>query len=315
MSILSPVNPSTVPMKKDLPVYKSILLALLVLAFACRKTVTTDNPPDTPVPPPARQVDSSGNMQPVPVTQPIPYPQTASTECPYAPNYGDSILYPQPTVQGQDYIVSPLNTPGTGTYISWPGGMVIDPNTGAIDVTQSQTGARYTVGFVKSGTNDTCLQTIVLAGADYLDSVYVLADGQTLASPYYNANPALTSICDPNGPGCQYDITGSANRMKVVVDNKTGVIDLQKSLSQGAFGILPLDGTTINPTIYYSLNDGSNNAIQQIQVQLVYYTSKSLIPQALLNQVLGRRLNALLNQLINLNPSPRPPIVIISRFN
>jgi hypothetical protein len=306
-------------MKKNLYIYKSLIFLLVVMVFACRKSITSENTSIT-TPPQVRQTDSSKTTQPTPATQTIPYPQTPPlSACSYAPNYGDSIIYPQPTAQGQDYIVSPINNPGQGTYIAWPGGMVINPNTGAIDVSQSETGGRYTLGFVKSGTTDTCLQTIILAGADYLDSVYVLSDGQTLASPYYNADPAITAICDsnssPNGPGCQYDITGSANSMKVIVNNKNGTIDLQKTLSQGAFGLLPVDGMTIYPTIYYSLNDGSNNAVQKIQVQLIYYTSKSLIPQALLSQVLGRRLNALLNQLINLNPSPRPPIVIISRFN
>ena len=163
------------------------------------------------------------------------------------------------------------------------------------------------------------VQTIILAGADYLDSVYILADSESTAAPYFDANPAITNQCSTNGStngqGCKWDLTKSATVSKLSVNPQTGVIDLQKSLSQGAFGLVPLDGATITPDIYYTLRDKSNQAVQHIQVQFIYYSSAALIPTALTNEIAGRRLNALLNKLINLNPSPRPPIVIVSRFH
>ena len=82
-----------------------------------------------------------------------------------SPIYGDSIIYPQPT-SGSDYIFRPVNNPGTGKYFSWPIGMVIDSVSGAIDVTKSQTGQRYDIGFIKSGTTDTCLSQLIIGGAD-----------------------------------------------------------------------------------------------------------------------------------------------------
>ena len=45
----------------------------------------------------------------------------------------------------------------------------------------------------------------------------------------------------------------------------------------GAFGLIPVNGQTITVPIYYRLNDPSNNALQNISVQLVYYDSQSLI--------------------------------------
>ena len=137
------------------------------------------------------------------LTQPIlfnshrPYPtkwflilRHPITGCSYSPDYGDTLIYPQPTTT-QDYIVVPINNPGTGRYFSWPEGMVIDSATGAINITKSETGERYAIGFVKEGTTDTCVQTLIIAGASYMDSVYVLANNATKAVPYFNANPNL----------------------------------------------------------------------------------------------------------------------------
>ena len=225
--------------------------------------------------------DSSHQVvQPKPYTltvQSVPYPMSPVTGCSYAPDYGDSIIYPQPTA-GPDYIVKPINNPGVGKYFSWPIGMVIDSSTGAINVSKSETGLRYDIGFVKAGTTDTCIKMLIIAGAAYMDSVYVLSNNQKLALPYFNANPYLASVCNGTGPGCQFDVTGSAKNAKIIVDNATGVIDLQKTLDGsggllnlgGAFGLLPLDGASVTSTIYYRLNDNSNKALQHIDVTFMY---------------------------------------------
>src|ERR1700761_8467830 len=98
-------------------------------AFQQRDTANTGSgtKPDTVAAPPAPTV---------------PLPQVPLNGCSFAPTYGDTIIFPQPT-NGQDYVVLPVNNPGPGKYLSWPGGMVIDSLTGAIDVTKSQTGQRY----------------------------------------------------------------------------------------------------------------------------------------------------------------------------
>jgi hypothetical protein len=249
-------------------------------------------------------------------TKKVPFPQTIPLgSCPLLPIYGDTIIFPQPAV-GQDYIVKPVNVPGPGKYLSWPEGMVIDSVTGAIDLTKSQTGMRYAIGFVENGTTDTCLSTLVVGGADYVDSIYVLADGQTTAIPYYDANPFLSTVCAGNG--CSFDVTGSAASQKVIVNTTSGVIDLQKTLNGtgilgGAFGILPLNGQSLTTTIYYRLNDPSNSALQHIDVQIAYYSSKSQIGTGILGNI-GTQIDNLLNfQLLSTTINPRPPLIIIVR--
>jgi hypothetical protein len=312
-------------MKKDLNSLKWLTLAVIFTVFACRKSVT-----DTPVPPqqpppqnpqdstqPAKKADTTS-------TPAAPFPQQPLTGCTYDPNYGDSIIYPQPT-SGQDYIVHPINVPGPGKFLAWPAGLVIDSVTGAIDVTKSETGERFAIGFVKAGTTDTCLSNLIIGGGSYMDSVYVLADGQTAAYPYYDANPTLTTICgtgNGNGTGCAFDVTGSAAMMKVVVNHSTGVIDLDKTLngpggllSSGAFGLVPLNGQTVTAMIYYRLNDPSNLATQHIQVEFMYYDSKSNINPGLLGSVVNKLDNILTGNLIDKSANPRPPLIIITRRN
>ncbi len=296
------------------------ILTLILALFACRKSVS-DVQPQTVVqsqPHDSTQQVKTDSTPAAPVT---PFPVAPITGCAYDPSYGDSIIYPQPT-NGQDYIVSPINNPGPGKYISWPVGLVIDSVTGAIDVTKSNTGQRYDIGFVKAGTTDTCLSPLIIGGADYMDSVYVLADNATQAVPYFDANPYLASICTGQGPGgnsCSFDVTGSAASQKVIVNSSTGVIDLQKTLNGsllglgGAFGLIPTNGQTAVATIYYKLNDASNMALQHITVNMVYYDSKSNMTSGLLNSIVGKLDDALMGNLILGGGNPRPPLIVIVR--
>jgi hypothetical protein len=307
------------------------LIAALLIVLSCGKSVTELQPADPNLPPRSLHPGSSPDNDTVttivrsdtsatPTPPPPPFPQAPApvASCSYAPVYGDSIIYPQPT-SGQDYVVNPVNSPGAGKYLSWPVGMALDSLTGAIDVTKSQTGLRYEIGFIKSGTNDTCLNQLIIGGADYMDSVYVLDNGSTTAAPYYEANAYLPSICSGPGSGCSFDVTGSAAQKKVIVNTSTGIIDLQKTLNGtgllgGAFGLLPLNGQTASATIYYRLNDPSNQALQHIDVEIGYFNSRSQINYGLLNSLTGIVGNILSGNIIS-DANPRPPLIIIVRHN
>jgi hypothetical protein len=217
-------------------------------------------------------------------------------------------------------MIFPVNNHGAGKYFAWPAGMVLDQNTGAIDLTQSQAGMRYAIGFVPSGTKDTCISSLIIGGASYLDSAYNLASGDTLARPYFNANGGLLNVCSTPG-ACSFDYNGKAGSQGVVVDPSTGVIELSKTTGngkgqyKGLFGGTPKDGATAIVPISYKLNDGSNNAPQQISVEFIYYDSKSSVPANLLNSMQSKATNALNNQLISTSMNPRPPLIIITRRN
>jgi hypothetical protein len=300
-------------MKKEIYFFRlSVFFLAFIIVFACQKTVPNANQNSN-----QRLSQNNPSNPDSPTLQTVPFPESPVSDCPYAPNYGSSVIYPQPTSGSNDYIVSPINNPGVGTYLSWPQGLVIDPTTGAINLTKSQTGQRYDIGFVKSGTTDTCITQLIVGGALYIDSVYVMANDAYQVYSYYNANPALVWNCPSTGGSgsCRFDITGSAKNAHVSIDPNNGWIDLKKTLIDGAFGPIPFDGQIISVPIFYQLNDGSNMAIQNITVNIIYYSSKSSIPSLLLNTLRTKLNNFQTNQLIQKSGNPRPPLIIITRDN
>lgn len=283
-------------MKTRLLTVLGFSFAVAMMLVACRKSGTS-----TEIDPP---VDLSKD------TSIVQFPQTMNLTCPYAPDYGDTLICANPD-NGQDYIISPVNNPGVGKYLSWPIGMKIDSTTGAINVTKSEPGLRYMVGFIRDGTADTCLTELVLAGASYMDSVHVLGEGQKYSSPYYNADPSLTSVCSTGN--CQFDITNEANNKKIAVDKNTGKIDLEKTLNQGAFGLITNPGDMVETTIYYKVNDGCDTSVHHIKVQFMYFNSTSQINASLRTYLLTKITNALNGNLLSTTYNPRPPLIIITR--
>jgi hypothetical protein len=298
-------------MKRNLQ--KRLIVLLLSISFAtgCKKTITT---PDKTPSATASAVLHDSTFTAVNTTQ-HPYPITPLQECIYSPNYGDSIVYPQPA--SGNYYVYPQNTNGLkGTYFSWPAGLVLDSNSGAINLTLSQTGQRYDMAFVQYGTTDTCISQLIVAGTSYMDSVYVLSKSDTSSDPYFNANPYAPSPCqNKKGPGsCQFDYNKFARVQGVIVNTQTGFIDLQNTF-RNVFGKFPFNGEYITTTIYYKLGDHSNNAVQQIQLKLMYYDRKAHVPASLLSTITNNITGTLNNQLLSKGPSPRPPLIIIVRNN
>ncbi len=286
------------------------LLILLLVLLACHKSISDAQQQSLPpILSDSLLIANSDSAAPI-----APFPQYPLTGCSNDPSYGDSVIYPQPT-SGQDYIVHPVNNPGSGKYLSWPAGMFIDSVTGAIDLTTSETGQKYAIGFVRAGTSDTCISSLIIGGASYMDSIYDLSQGSGMASPYFDANPYTASICGtlPNGSsGCSFDVTGSATSHKMVIDKSTGEIDLKKSLN-GIFGTHPVNGQTAAITIYYQLNDASNLALQHIQVDVVYYDSQSAMSAGLVSKIKNKHAEELAGRLILPSSNPRPPLVVIVR--
>ncbi|HEY4936960.1 MAG TPA: hypothetical protein VII44_10285, partial [Puia sp.] len=107
-------------MKQNLYKGSLILLITFFYAMACKKSVDPSNP-DTGGIIPHDTTQATSQVPP-----PVPYPVNPVQECNFAPDYGDSVVYPQP-VTNNDYYVYPQNNQGLqGTYLSWPGGLDIN---------------------------------------------------------------------------------------------------------------------------------------------------------------------------------------------
>src|SRR5438105_10505451 len=114
----------------------SLTLVLFLIVFACRKS-NTSNGGDTDV-------------------------FTPQSTCLYSPDYGDTLFFTKYKGPNNDYTIKPKNDSVAGTYIAWPDGLVIDATTGVINVSQSETGMRYTIGFIQAVTHDTCVSKLIL---------------------------------------------------------------------------------------------------------------------------------------------------------
>jgi hypothetical protein len=289
---------------------------LLSLFFACRKSEKTD---------------TANNTQ----------ASSLRTSC-SAPDYGDSLIYTRWLGPYTDYKIRPRTNAQGGTWFARPEGLVINASNGEINVSASETGVRYKIGFVKSGTRDTCISTLILAGITYVDSIYVMANNDTLAYPHYNANPAVAAICDPSddtdypmpgGPGprgnntCEFDddedddlnngpadeppAVPGANEQGVWVRTISGVINLKKTM-RDVFGANPQNGAAKKVDIYYRLNDRSGKALQRITVQFVYYNTEAEIPIYLRNEIRAKR-NSFYSYM-TYESKPRPPMIILTHY-
>src|SRR4249920_3248308 len=100
-------------MKQNLLKGSLILLFTFINVIACKKSV------DQPVPGSSTNNTHDTTLT-IPTVPATPYPVNPVPECNSAPDYGDSIVYPQP-VSSNDYYVYPQNNQGLmGTYLSWP---------------------------------------------------------------------------------------------------------------------------------------------------------------------------------------------------
>jgi hypothetical protein len=295
----------------------SVLILFILLFFCCRKS---------------EKINTSDDVR---------ASSLKSMSC-SAPDYGDSIIYSKWQGPNNDYSIKPKNNKFAGRWFAWPEGLLIDSTTGEINVSASETGVRYKVGFVKSGTQDTCTATLILGGITYVDSIYNMAKNDTLAFPYYYANPTAPSICDisddtdyptPGGNGhgnnkCEFDddedddlnngqadeppAGSGANKQGVWVRTVSGVINLKKTMAD-VFGPNPQNGDTKKVDIYYRLNDRSSKALQKLSVRFIYYNLEAEIPIYLKHEIRVKRNSFYSYMTTESDYKPRPPMIILTR--
>ena len=303
LSSILGLHPIPIPMKRIANAPVIIVSILLLINFSCKKTFE-----------PAESNSANNHTDTTAVlASAVPYPVNPSVNCNYAPNYGDSVLFSQPGSSG-DLYVHPVNNQGVkGTYLSWPIGLDLDAQTGAIDVTRSESGQRFSIAFIHEGSTDTCMSNLIIGGAAYIDSIYQLSQSSKTAVPYFNANPNAPNPCLNNqGAGCRFDYNDFAKRQGIEIDYKTGYIDLSATMLHYPFGFFPSNGATVLTTIQYQLDDNSNQAYQQIQIKLIYYNNRSDVPPSLIS-LIQKRVTGIINTQVDGDGPTKPPIIIITR--
>jgi len=202
-------------------------------------------------------------------------------------SYGETTFY-----LGNDpskNIVRPVNVPKkSGYFKSIPNGLEIDSASGAVDLTRSLSGLAYKIFYVSNAGKLLDSTRFIVSGIDYEDGIYELGT-QNEAQPFYNANKTMRIISaqsdfdetDLNGDGIE-DVTPVSNK-NLVINKKTGAIDLEKSIRKGLLGKNPENGATGDFTIYYRVKDGSKGSINKLDVRVVYFKKRKNVDASLTN--------------------------------
>ena len=233
---------------------------------------------------------------------------------PFTLSYGDSILYLRPSAG--DYIVHPVST-RPGTYTGFPDGIEIDDNTGAINVSKSETGLRYRV--THTDPDGTVTETkVVLSGITFKDHFYFLSNNDSIALPIYNADANRVLPLS----GSVFDEGNLANAGGCSVKTDNGKINLRETIRNGVFGFPPRNDAQEIFEIRYRINDASGKTENKLKVLLYWYNTINDVPQYVWD-ILNERTqqgvflrNGAMNNLTTTGrlakeAKPRPPCVVI----
>jgi hypothetical protein len=254
-------------------------------------------------------------------------------------SYGDTLFFNHNLTT--DKLITVVSTPSaTVKYKAIPGGLLLDSVTGRINLSKSESGIRYKVFAVNAAGIAIDSVKLVISGIDYADGIYNINAtpiAYDTAFPIYNARPELLLPCnddddddDDDDSTCVFDETDLDNdgnddiagiiQDKLLVNTKTGTLDLEASFRAGLFGSSqPANGTLKEFVMYYRLNDASSRALQKINLKIYYYQTENDIPLLLKNElnIRGTQVQNINARLINsaefatYERPKRPPILII----
>jgi len=225
--------------------------------------------------------------------------------------YPDSVFY---VTNQQDYIVRPVSQTA-GSYFSFPEGLSLDANSGAINVSKSDAGLKYRVSFVANGKTDTISTFIVISGINYLDGFYNLSKGDSILKPLYNANPqkAIPGINN----GTTFDVGMNCNSQGCIVNQANAEINLAETVRSGVFGKVPANNDRKEFEMTYRINDNSAKVDNKLRVKLYFFNSMADVTPEAFDIITSREGtiigtgNTTVAPLAVKRARPRPPCIFI----
>lgn len=198
-------------------------------------------------------------------------------------SYGDSVFYL--SIQSNDYIVYPAKQK-SGRYSAYPEGIKLDENTGAINVTKSETGLKYRVSFIPAGSKDSVSTNVIISGINFMDGFYKLNSADSIVHPIYNA--ASVNPIPGIGSGSQFDETASCNNNGCAVNTANGQINLAQTVRNGVFGSTPSNNDRHEFDLNYNISDKSDKAHNRIRIKLYYFDTMNDVTQEVYDIISSR---------------------------
>jgi hypothetical protein len=206
---------------------------------------------------------------------------------------GDPVYYRN---GDEPWLVAPRISPKVhGCYRSNPGGLNIDENTGEIDVNNSDTGIRYEVEYMPCGKKGVARTWVVMGGVGFSGGIASLSSDQALVvKPHYYGHDPKLEVPSETAPPGRYgyipeNVKPSADLRGLFIDERTGGIDLRKTLESGALGFrqdgsrLPENGASKEFKIYYQLETSPNKEVLNYTVFRVhFFDTEQDVPEELL---------------------------------
>lgn len=226
-------------------------------------------------------------------------------------SYRDSVYY---ITTQNNYIVSP-DEQQTGKYFSFPDGLSLNENTGAINVSKSDAGLKYRVSFAASGKTDTVSTFILISGINYIDGFYNLSTADSILKPVYNANKSL-GIPGINN-GTTFDVGSNCNSQGCKVNTVNAEINLAQTVRNGVFGTTPSNNDRHEFVMTYRINDNSAKFDNQINVKLYFFKTMNDVTQEAFDIIASRQgtiigpTNLTTASLASRPAKPRPPCIFI----
>jgi hypothetical protein len=186
-----------------------------------------------------------------------------------------------------------------GFFNAHPGGLNIDQYTGEIDVNESDTGIRYVVEYTPCGKKCVTAANVVIGGIGYEGRIVSLSKSRPddfNVKPHYFGSTAeqfdgVPSKEAPPGNYLSREEKDQSPTPGLVVDFRTGAVNLEKTIRQGALGFSrtgdhPENGTCKKFSIYYSLDSGpSQGIINKTSLRIHFYNTEADIPEELLVRI------------------------------
>ncbi|MBT1696001.1 hypothetical protein KK083_03875 [Fulvivirgaceae bacterium PWU4] len=117
---------------------------------------------------------------------------------------------------------------------------------------------------------DTLTVIVLISGVEYPDKTHCAGKNETIEPIYYGDSKAVPQ-------GSQFDTPPqgwpTASAQGLAIDSKTGKINIDQSVANGIFGVVPKHGSERNIRIYYKLNDESHYTLNYTDITFVYDSS------------------------------------------
>jgi len=217
----------------------------------------------------------------------------------YKLSYPDTILYPL----GETSSLQTINPSilASGTYTSFPEGLVIDNSTGVINLHESETGIKYRIYYTSLDGKKRDSTLITLGGLNYLDGVYKINAADSIISPVYNA--VFGNNLPTAASGSVFDEGGGCNGNGCAVNTNDARINLAQTLRSGTLGTNPVNGSNKEFTLNFRVNDQSKKGGNKLKIKIFYFrTLNDITPQVW--DLLNGRNGTVINSFNNNNNTP-----------